>query len=312
MKKILHRTLLATTVLAIAGAGCVNENREHHDPIVKLAFDPVMHAQVRSSDDAENPDTDTESDTFGVSAWYLDEETPWSEGAANAVAFLPTVRLLRNGSLWYPETVIDWPSKQYTVACIGFSPYDAADACDLTDGVVFRSVDTSDDPGDLRYTEPRTGLTKNRNGGIVVLPMLPALCEVEFRVRGVTGYEATKVHVRRITLNGVCLKGEFRSLPEPLWTPDRSPESLTFFEGDLQAVFEPQEAGTARRLIPQQLNGTVTVEYEFEAPSETRLQQVDTTEPVKRNLEAGRRYIFTLAISPAGVEILSETPVQNE
>ena len=312
MKKIHCRILLATTALSIAGFGCVNENREHHDPVVKLAFEPVMHVQVRSSANSETTDEAPETNTFGVSAWYLDEGISWSNGADEAQAFLETSRLVQNGNFWYPESGIDWPSIRYSVSCIGFSPYEAIDACNLTEGVVFRQVDTSTDPGDLRYTEPQAELSKSRNGGIITLPMKPALCEVDFRVRGSVGYEDTKVYVQKIVLNGLRLKGDFQSLPSPTWVLGPEAESLTFFDGDLLVDYEPQAVGDTRRLIPQKLNGTISVEYEFMAPSETRLHQVETALPIERNLEAGRQYTITLAVSPAGAEIMTETPSPTE
>lgn len=312
MKKIHCRILLATTALSIAGFGCVNENREPHDPIVKLAFEPVMHVQVRSTANSETPDAAQETNTFGVSAWYLDEGTSWSNGADQAQTLLTSSRLVQNGNFWYPESGIDWPSKRYSVSCIGFSPFEAIDACTPTEGVVFREVDTSTDPGDLRYTEPQTNLSKSQNGGIITLPMIPALCEVDFRVRSATGYEQTKVYVRSIALDGLSLKGDFHSLPEPAWTTTGITESLNFFEGDLQVSYEPQRIGQTRRLIPQKLKGMILVEYEYEAPSEERLHQAETELVIERNLEAGRQYTITLAVSPSGVEIITETPSQNE
>lgn len=312
MKKIHCRILLATTALSIACIGCVKENREHHDPVVKLAFDPVMQVQVRSTVDSENPDEAPQTNTFGVSAWYLDEDISWYAKTNDAVPFLSASQLIQNGSIWYPESGIDWPSIQYKVTCIGFSPYEAIDACNQTEGVVFREVDTSVDPGDLRYTEPQTDLSKNRNGGIITLPMKPALCEVDFRVRGSVGYEDTNVYVQKIVLNGLRLKGDFQSLPSPTWVLGPEAESLTFFEGDLLVDYEPRAVGAARRIIPQKLNGTVSVEYEFETPSDDRLHQVETALSIERNLEAGRQYTLTLMVSPTGAEIITETPSPTE
>ena len=47
--------------------------------------------------------------------------------------------------------------------------------------------------------------------------MIPALCEVSFRVRGVSEYETARIFVRSISLENVKLKGSFHSLPNPSW-----------------------------------------------------------------------------------------------
>ena len=125
------------------------------------------------------------------------------------------------------------------------------------------------------------------------------------------GYDATEVYVRSISFDNVGIRGDFRSLPAPTWTLRGNNAPLTLFEGEIRLEYAPQETGSTLRLIPQELNSTVTVEYEFLAPTGTRLPQSDTTEPVERTLEAGRHYTFTLAVSPAGAEVIPELPDQT-
>ena len=143
--------------------------------------------------------------------------------------------------------------------------------------------------------------------------MIPALCKVDFRVRSVSGYESTRVYVRSITLAGIALKGRFQSLPEPKWTLENpADERLLFFEGDQEAVYTPQIVGSARRIIPQEFDGTINVVYQFVTPAGGRLNQEEKDLPLKITLEAGRHYVFTLAVSPAGVEVIPENPSQLE
>ena len=314
MKNPLFRILLASAAASLIGAGCVNEDRDHHDPVVRLAFEPAMQAQVRS--DAAPEDAAAAysiDDHFGVSGWSLDKESSWKAEAKSADSYLAMERLVRNGNLWYPDPELDWPSDQYTLSCIGFAPFEAATACTPSEGVVFDGVDTSSDPGDLHYTEPQTDLAKSHNGGIIPLPMIPALCKVDFRVRSVSGYESTRVYVRSITLAGIALKGRFQSLPEPKWTLENpADERLLFFEGDQEAVYTPQIVGSARRILPQELDGTINVVYQFVTPAGGRLNQEEKDLPLKITLEAGRHYVFTLAVSPAGVEVIPENPSQLE
>lgn len=217
MNRFIIRILLATAVAAAAGA-CVKEDRERHDPIVRLAFEPVMHTRVRSAAGDAGDAGDAVGTSFGVSVWQLPEELAWETDQQSALPLLDAARLVRDGERWLPESGNDWPSNRYTLTCIGFAPYEAAAGCDATYGVRFEEVDTSTDPGDLRYTLPQTDLVKSHNGGVVTLPLVQALCEVDFRVRGVNGYDATEVYVRSISFDNVGIRGDFRSLPAPTWT----------------------------------------------------------------------------------------------
>ena len=47
-------------------------------------------------------------------------------------------------------------------------------------------------------------------------------------------------------------------------------------------------------------------------PAGGRLNQEEKDLPLKITLEAGRHYVFTLAVSPAGVEVIPENPSQLE
>lgn len=322
MNRLIIRILLATAAAAVAA--CVTEDRERHDPIVQLAFDPVMHARVRSAETAgmkmgqtdgtsmqKASDSDPAAMTFGVSAWQLPEEESWETDRLSAMPLLDAARLVRDGELWRPETGGEWPANGYTITCIGFAPHDAASDCNAVDGVCFKEVDTSADPGDLRYTQPQADLVKYHNGGAVTLPLLKALCEVDVRIRGVNGYEDTEVYIRSITLVDAAIRGDFHSLPVPTWTKHGDNAPLTIFEGEMRLGSVPQNAGSTRRLIPQGLNSAISVEYDFLTPDGTRVRQTDTTAPVVRELEAGHHYTFTLAVSPAGAEVIPELPDQS-
>ena len=309
MKKAFYRILLTAAILPTVGSGCVNEEREHHDPVVQLAFEPVMHAQVRAGETPDNTG-DTGNNSFGVSAWTLDRTETWSTGSENAEPFLDREKLLRDGVFWYPESKPDWPPYQYNLACIGFAPFDAVTQCDNSQGVVFDDVDTSTDPGDLRYTLPQANLSKKQNGGVVTLPMIPALCEVGFRVRGVSEYETARIFVRSISLENVKLKGRFHSLPNPSWELGEATGAIGFFEGDCPVGYSPQEIGETRRIIPQDLDASLRIAYDVVAPSQDRIPEEVFGLEIKRSLSAGHQYTFTLAVSTSGVEVIQENPSQ--
>lgn len=308
MNRFIIRILLAIVVTAAAGA-CINEHRDRHDPVVRLAFEPIMYMQVRTSMNTEDMGDvgeveNSDETSFGVSVWQLPEGMAWNNSRQSAHQFLDAVRLVSDGEHWSPESGDNWPSIHYTITCIGFSPYEAADGCDITNGVRFEGIDTSTDPGNLCYTQPQTNLIKSQNGGVVTLPLQQALCMVDFRIRDLAEDETTKLYVRSITLDNIAIRGDFRSLPDPTWTIHGDNTPLTIFEGDMQLEYAPQHVGSIRRLIPQEINSTVTVEYEIVSASGPRIRHFDTTLPIARKLEAGRHYTFTLAFSSAGLEVL--------
>ncbi len=303
MDRFFMRILLAT-VIVTAGAGCVNEEHERHDAVVALAFDPVMQVHVRSS---AAPD---ETVSPGVCVWSLAGGRTWLADRAAAEVYLPPARLVRNGHFWQPETSVDWPSAETTLTCIGFAPFEAVTACDAERGVVFDGVDVTTDPGDLRYTEPQADRVKLHNGGVVNLPLLPALCQVEFRVRS-KGETETTFFVRRIVLDAINCRGSFQSLPSPAWELSGDPGALPLFEGEFQLTDVPQSIVAARRVIPQPLHSTLTVDYEYLTPTGSRIQQSETVGPLEKMLYPGYSYTFTLAVGHDGVEVLPENPAQN-
>lgn len=306
MDKRLFRILFAA-VAAVAVSGCVNEEHDRHDPVVTLAFDPVMQVHVRSSEASE---TDADALSVGVCAWKLVEGQAWSADRGVAEVFLPASRLVHDGHFWHTQPHVDWPSAGNTLTCIGFAPFGAVAVCDQTRGVVFEGVDATTDPGDLRYTEPQADRVKLHNGGVVNLPLLPALCQVEFRVRS-KGETETTFFVRRIVLDAINCRGSFQSLPSPAWELSGDPGALPLFEGEFQLTDVPQSIVAARRVIPQPLHSTLTVDYEYLTPTGSRIQQSETVGPLEKMLYPGYSYTFTLAVGHDGVEVLPENPAQN-
>ncbi len=67
----------------------------------------------------------------------------------------------------------------------------------------------------------------------------------------------------------------------------------------------------ARRVIPQPLHSTLTVDYEYLTPTGSRIQQSETVGPLEKMLYPGYSYTFTLAVGHDGVEVLPENPAQN-
>ena len=304
------RLLLFAAAGALTAAGCVNEQRQHHDPDVTLAFEPVMHTLSHAVGSGSPTSEGSAAQSFGVSVWQLAGDETW-DGNTDSAPYLAAARLVSDGRFWYPESGDNWPADRFTLTCIGFAPYEAATSCDAVQGVVFEGIDTTDDPGELRYTAPQTGLSKRTNGGVIILPMQPALCEVGFRVRAQAGYGGTVI-IRSVSLDGLGIRGDFRSLPEPQWTIGKEAFGMRFFEGEVTSDYTVRYLGTTRRVIPQELACGVTVEYDLLTPDGIRISQTHTTEPIVRTLLAGYRYLFTLATGPDGVEVVPDNPIQND
>ena len=140
--------------------------------------------------------------------------------------------------------------------------------------------------------------------------MIPALCEVSFRVRGVSEYETARIYVRSISLENVKLKGSFHSLPNPSWDLQNLTGEINFFEGDWPVDYSPQEIGETRRIIPQDLDASLRIAYDVVAPSQDRIPEEVFGLEIKRSLSAGHQYTFTLAVSTSGVEVIQENPSQ--
>ena len=160
MKKTFNRILLTAAILPTVGPGCVNEEREAPRPVVPLAFEPVMHAQVRAGGDPrqhrrhrqqlvrrQRLDPRPERDLEHPGPKTPNRSSTGKNCSATAFSGIPN----RNPT---------GPPYQYNLACIGFAPFDAAARCDNSQGVVFDDVDTSTDPGDLRYTLLQANLSQ--------------------------------------------------------------------------------------------------------------------------------------------------------
>ncbi len=309
MKRNLKQ-IIAIATAAITAVGCVSDRNGRYDPVVDMTFDPVMHVKVRSSDIGTTDTETSEEPSVGVSVWQMPESKVW--GSDTATPLLENSRLVHDGEVWRTESNDQWPSVQYTLTCIGFSPFDAASGCNEQNGVMFNGIDTRENQADLRYTVPQTGLTKHINGGTIILPLQHALCEIEFMVKGKAGYESVNVRILGITIDDIVAEGDFHSLPEPAWALDDETVAIPFFEGVVPIQNTPVNVGKPKRIIPQTIESSITVDYEFMSHAGTFIHQADTSEPVKRRFEAGHYYTITLEVSPDGVEVLPEIPSKEE
>lgn len=309
MERELKR-IIAIATAAITAVGCVSDMNERYDPAVDLTFDPVMYVEVRSSDIGTTDTAPSGELSVGVSVWQLPEGKAW--GPDTATPLLESYQLVHDGEVWRTGNNDRWPSVQYTLTCIGFSPFDAASGCNGQNGVMFNGIDTRENQAVLRYTVPQTGLTKHLNGGTIILPLQHALCEIGFKVKGKAGYESVDVRILGITIDNMVTEGDFHSLPEPAWSFDDETVAIPFFEGVVPIQNTPVNVGESKRIIPQTLESSITVDYEFLSQAGTYIHQTDTSEPLKRRFEAGHYYTITLEVSPDGLEVVSEVPSKEE
>ena len=285
-------SLLATALLA----ACTIERRDPNDPDVVLSFQPAMYMQMDGEWQGDYP----QGRPFGVWAWSLDARREWESDSLSAEPFLEDEEVSpSSGGLWSPSRPVLWPSKDRNVTFIAGSPCARVDACSKELGIEFRDVDLTKEQTDLLYTVLQTDLNKISCGGNVTMPFNHALCQVSFRVksRG-DGLEDGQIRIKKIEIGRALCCGSFRSLPLPAWVTQGEPSALTFFEGDFLSGSLPQDIGQSLMVIPQVLDTTVDVAYEYRTAAGTHIARTSSC-PLTVNLQQGRRYIYTLT---AGID----------
>ncbi|MGN0188119.1 MAG: fimbrillin family protein [Candidatus Cryptobacteroides sp.] len=304
MKKTLRISVL--TLLSALLAACAIERRDPNDPDVALSFQPAMYMQMDGEWQGDYP----EDRPFGVWAWSLDADKEWGSDSASAEVFLENEEISPSSlGLWCSQTPVLWPPRDRNLTFIAGSPYSRVDACSKENGIEFRDVDLTCDRTDLLYTVLQTDLNKISGGGNVTMPFSHALCQVSFRVknRG-TVSEKEQIRIRKIGLSSVLCKGSFRSLPEPFWTTEDQTCDLTFFEGDFLSDILPTDIGQSFLVIPQKLDTTVDVVYEYHTAAGTYIT-CHSSCPLTASLLPGRRYIYTLTAGIDDVKFMTEVIV---
>ena len=125
------------------------------------------------------------------------------------------------------------------------------------------------------------------------MPLQNALCKLDFKVRSRVGL-SEKVEIKRIILDKASYEGDFRSLPQPEWNPSGEVEDVEFVED------------IPRLMIPQRLNSTVTVEFEYTNAAGLSIMQSLKTSVIEKELKCGHHYTFILSVGVDDVKFLLE------
>lgn len=298
MKALLPLVVLAT--------GCV-DRVQPYDPDVELTFSPFFNVNVRSlpmaSGDVtvKNPEN---SVPFGVNAWCGD----------GLETFLSAEKVEKVADCWKTEDVVMWPEREKKLTVLAWSPYDACPGADLQTGVVFRDVNVlKDNLPDYLYADPVTELDKLNTGGTVNLPFSNALSSIEFKIKNRVGNDE-EIIIESIELQDFLHKGDFRSLPQPVWTPEGEPVCVSFFEGEFETEHIAAPIGDRRMLIPQTLDAPVLVKFRYIHSSGTHISQTLFSENnLRLTMLPGRHYAITLSIGVDTVNFLLDIiNIENE
>lgn len=309
--KVLHKAF-GIVAVAAAAVGCIEHKSDCYDTDVPLTFAPSLAGQVRS-DMSGDADAAYPSDrTFGVAVWQLGIDRNWENDAAAAAEFLAPTEIGWRQNEWRPASeTLFWPSKDYTLTAIGYAPCEALSRCTLTEGVVFADRDLLADRFDLLYTPPQTDCRKTSNGGRLSLPFRHALAQVDFKIYN-SGNPNDDIFVESILLRDRFFRGTFRSLPVPEWTLDEERRDVAFLEGE--AVEAPKvvaaeavRVGRSWRLPPQSLECAVEVEILYRNASGSMIPFRHETLPLDVQIQAGRRYTFTLAVALNDITVIEKS-----
>lgn len=308
MKRLVY--ILFVVVLA----GCTFDDVRDFNPDLSLMFQPEMLMHV-ADDDVESFPTEQ---SFGVKAWALPVGDSWERNCQNAEEFIElsevkskevlitdtSLQLTVKDTLWTFDEPIMWPTIFENLTFMAFSPYMEGCDCSVENGVTF-SMNTKEQQIDMLYTYPNADKHKINNGWVVPLHFEHALCRVDFRVKHRVA-DNEKITLKRVTLGALHCKGEFNSLPEPTWSLDNELSKVDFFVGNYQVAKLPQEVGEYKFVIPQKLNTTVTVIYDYTTASGTTITQTLETPLMQTELKAGNSYTYTLSIGIDDVKFLKE------
>lgn len=280
------RNIPALTVGLLIFSSCLS-SRLTDERRTEISFYPVIGMGVRSESASEMPsDTD-----FGV--WATDESGNFIMSGARA-AF--------NGSSWTCTDNEYFWENGVSLRFTAFSPFDTG--IRLEDGALL--LDNYDSTSDSQFWITETTQPLDRTSNPVVLMFVPATARLEFRVVNGLGAD-TKIRVEKIIINDIRTKGNFNSSASPQWTLSGPAEDIVAYNAEDNGDDAAQESGLIDKVInviPQQPTSCITVVYSMKTgDSEWLAGEENSTEELKAEWQAGRRYTYTLTITGSAVKL---------
>lgn len=295
------KRLLLISVALIA-AGCTIDRRGINDPDVALEFQPAMYMHVAQEGVERYP----QGQPFGVCSWKLPDGADWKESSSESQEYLREQEVSMSGqNVWSCPGTPLWPSKEWDLTFIAYSPYISAGGCTREQGVIYQLDDFRNDQTDFLYTSALENLDKTESGGVVTVPFRHALSQIEFRVKNTVSTDEV-LTVRKISIDKIVAGGEFESLREPQWVTEGEPVELVFFEGSFVTGGLPEYIGRDWLVIPQTLDARVVVEFDFTDRYGKTVERKAETRALNLKLKPGSRYSLTLSIGMNDVKFLKE------
>ncbi|WP_292269891.1 fimbrillin family protein [Butyricimonas sp.] len=291
INKVIIHGLIAW--LAAAAAGCT-DNRDAREEAVALRFRAVLEQNSRGG--AANPCAYPADIPFGVWALSLPGDRKWDDHADRAEMFLDDCRATWSGEAWTTDTPCHWPPDKRRATFFAYSPCSFPAVFSTERGIEFKGFDLATDTADLMFAGPIADRSGGTSGGTVQVPFARALCAVDFRVQTPVP-EGTVIRLRRLALEGVAFKGDFRSLPEPAWSVTGDTGEAVFFEGDLTLDETEQAAGKPLFMLPQRARVTVKATCDIEHGGNATTGRELKTDAVL-TWGCGKRRGYTLKVTP--------------
>lgn len=287
---------------ALAMAGCTINRQNLHDPDVTMVFQPGMYMHVADDDAERYP----ENQSFGISAWSLPDGSSWSSSRNKATEYISGFKAEPLDELrWTCGEDLLWPSVADNLTFLAWSPYGSADKCDKQNGISFRIEDIFREQTDILYTDPLQDRCKLECGGVVTIPFRHALSQVSVSVKNRVA-DNEKITLKSIEIDRTAVSGTFKSLRAEQWETGSEYGPAIFFEGEHLTGAHPEPVGRTWLMIPQEIETSLTVTYDFTTVSGETITQRLKTIPLKMRLEAGRSYNLTLSIGIDDVKFLKE------
>ncbi len=250
------RPLILSVLTAFLVLSCMSNKMEKNEPEVGLTFDVVVTANTRTEGAATEYPTDV---PFGVWSYSLPADKLWikDSGEASPVQTQEEVTYDEASDLWKPKSAIKWISSDNDMSFFACSPYSAPWNFSKENGITIIGYDI-DDGYDLMFSENLYDLNKTTSHGIVNVPFVKALADVEFMIRSSLP-DGTTIKVKQMKVKNVATKGDFFSLPFARWENTEKYEDIIFYEGGIEIGHDPVFLGNGKSMIPQ----TVLSEFEL-------------------------------------------------
>lgn len=206
---------------------------------------------------------------------------------------------LRSDGLWEVPGSFVWDKLDEPLVFFAASPCDIV-TYDSTKGIVALSVG---DCSDLLHARASANFQKGSTRLVVPLSFSHALASLRFVVNSALP-ESARIQLRQLTLEGLSRKGDFCSLPQPLWHPSAEKETFCFSDKVFELSWEALELEPAQYLVPQKCRCKAALLCDM-AYNGLQLKNQLLEAEFTLSLNAGKTSTYRITISP-NLELIIE------